>query len=331
MRLTFALTWVLRNPYIDFMSPSFLFKYFCGLLLCCLLGGCSATAPIHLWRPPMLASTVGGKVVVSELVGEGDLVEKVHRKLFDLAPYDSGRQVMLVDYQTLRAESDVQLVSAIDDEVNDLALASLARRAGASFVLRGEVFERRTGDYQKAMDDQLTISWRLTALDGEREGGGMPVSVTMASAIERYPDLALLGNSDEVLSTAAVRDTYRLMMPTVGLEEIELESAYVLPGSSQLRRANALAQAGSWSEAEEIWKAVRRKSPFQIAAIHNLALAAVARQDFSEAKNLASRAVRLHPSQLHQRTLAWVETRQRAYHASFGLPDPPEGWFLTRD
>ena len=45
----------------------------------------------------MLASTVGGKVVVSELVGEGDLVEKVHRKLFDLAPYDSGRQVMLDD------------------------------------------------------------------------------------------------------------------------------------------------------------------------------------------------------------------------------------------
>jgi len=270
-------------------------------------------------------------VVVSELVGEGELVDKVHRKLFDLAPHDSGRQVMLVDYQTLRAESEVQLVSAIDDEVNDVALASLARRAGADFLLRGEVFERRTGDYQKAMDDQLTISWRLTALDGKREGGGMPVSVTMASAIERYPDLALLGRSDEVLSIAAVRDTYRLMMPTVSREEIELESAYVLPGSSQLRRANALAEAGRWSEAEEIWKTVRKKNPFQIAAIHNLALAAVARQDFSEAKNLASRAVRLHPSQLHQRTLIWVETRQRAYHAAFGLPDPPEGWFLTRN
>ena len=308
-----------------------LIKRLSGFMLCCLLGGCTATAPVHLWRPPTLASTVGGKVVVSELVGEGELVDKVHRKLFDLAPHDSGRQVMLVDYQTLRAESEVQLVSAIDDEVNDVALASLARRAGADFLLRGEVFERRTGDYQKAMDDQLTISWRLTALDGKREGGGMPVSVTMASAIERYPDLALLGRSDEVLSIAAVRDTYRLMMPTVSREEIELESAYVLPGSSQLRRANALAEAGRWSEAEEIWKTVRKKNPFQIAAIHNLALAAVARQDFSEAKNLASRAVRLHPSQLHQRTLIWVETRQRAYHAAFGLPDPPEGWFLTRN
>ncbi len=295
-----------------------------------LLGGCTVTAPIHLWRPPLVASTVGSKVVVSDVVGEGTLVRSIRRKLFDLAPQEPGQKVMLVDYQTLRSGSEIQLVSATDHEVNDVALASLARRAGADFLLRGEVFERRALDQQETFKDQVTISWKLTSLTEDREGGGIPVSVTTASAIERYPDLGLLASPDEVLAIAAVRETYRLMMPTVSQEKIELENAYLLPGSQAVRKANALAEAGRWGEAEQIWENVRVKNPFQIAATHNLAIAAVARQDFTNAKKLASHAVRIHPSSLHQETLVWVETRQRNYHQAFGYPDPPEGWFLTR-
>jgi hypothetical protein len=29
--------------------------------------------------------------------------------------------------------------------------------------------------------------------------------------------------------------------------------------------------------------------------------------------------------------MVWIEVKQRAYHEAFGLPDPPEGWFVTED
>jgi hypothetical protein len=45
----------------------------------------------------------------------------------------------------------------------------------------------------------------------------------------------------------------------------------------------------------------------------------------------ARKAIRLQPTRLHKHTLAWIEMKQREYHEAFGLPDPPEGWFLTRD
>lgn len=294
------------------------------------LAGCKVTAPVHLWKPPVIASAVGSRVVVSEVAGDSRMAKVVREKLFDFAPNEPGQNVSLVDYRTLTDDRDIQLVSAFDDEVNDVALASVARRSGADFLLRGEVFQRRSSDYQESLEDQLTISWRLTSLVNKHEGGGIPVSVTTKAAIERYPDLALLSSPAEILPIAAVRETYKLMLPTVIRETIELENAYVLPWSRELRKANAMAEAGRWSEAERLWKEVKKKNPFQIAAIHNLAIAAVARQDFSSAKKLASQAVRLHPSALHQRTLVWVETRQRNYHAAFGYADPPEGWFLTR-
>ncbi|MFG0261604.1 MAG: hypothetical protein ACF788_04360, partial [Novipirellula sp. JB048] len=63
---------------------------------------------------------------------------------------------------------------------------------------------------------------------------------------------------------------------------------------------------------------------------HNLALAAAAAQDFSQAKRLARKAVRQYPLPMYQRTLVWIEQAQRQYHQAFNLPDPPEGWFVTR-
>ena len=312
------------------MDLSFRNQLITVTLACCLCGGCKVAAPIHLWRPPQLASAVGGRVVVSELSGEGPLVAQVRSKLFESVPSDFGRNIMLVDYRSLSEQGEVKLVSATDEQVNDLALASLARRSGADFLLRGEVIESRASDYEEALSDQLTISWSLTSLAADREGGGLPVSVTAETAIQRYPDLALLASSDDVLTIAAVRETYRLMLPTVDRETIEIESSYALPGSRELRRANELAKSGNWAAAEKRWERVRKDYPFQIAAMHNLALAAVARQDYSKAKELARSAIRFHPSALHQQTLVWIETRQRAYHKAFGLPDPPEGWFLTR-
>lgn len=306
------------------------------LAAACLLTGCRMGAPIHVWQPPALESAVGARVVVSDVVGTSRLSPDVRQKLFALAPRDTGRKVTLVDFQELQGETEIELVSATDEQANDLAVASVARRQGAQFLLRGEVLEsrsteKRSSENTDALRDALTISWRLTPLNDDQAGGGFPVSIDVQTAIDRYPDLALSSSRDEVLTTAAVRETFRLLTPSVQRERIQLELAYLMPGSRDVRRGNAAAMAGRWGEAERIWASVLEQHPLQIPAIHNLALAAAAAQDFSRAKQFARRAIRLHPSDLHKQTLVWIETRQRDYHRAFGLPDPPEGWFVTAD
>jgi hypothetical protein len=120
-----------------------------------------------------------------------------------------------------------------------------------------------------------------------------------------------------------------LLTPSIRREQVRIEIPYLMPGSGQVRRGNLAAMAGRWGEAEQIWSEVVERYPAQIPAIHNLALAAAAAQDFSRAKRLARRAIRLQPTKLHKESLVWIETRQRDYHKAFGLPDPPEGWFVT--
>jgi hypothetical protein len=301
------------------------------IVAACLLTGCRIGVPIHVWEPPALESAVGTRVVVSDVAGPSPLSGEVRQKLFALAPRDTGRRIALVDYQHLRNETGVKLVSATDEQVNDLAVAAVARRQGAQFLLRGEVIESRSTDHNEAFHDALTISWRLTSLEDGNAGGGFPVSIDTQTAIERYPDLALSNSRDEVLSTAVVRETFRLMTPSIRRDRVQVEVAYLMPGSREVRRGVAAALAGRWGEAEQIWSAVLEQHPFQVPALHNLALAAAAGQDFSRARQLARRAIRLHPSDLHKQSLVWIETRQRAYHRAFGLPDPPEGWFITAE
>lgn len=307
------------------------FRYWNLLASCCLLLvlGCRMGVPIHVWQPPALRSTVGKKVVVSAVVGPDEIAEKVRHKLVDMAPTDTGRVSQLVDSAQIQRRANIQLVSAIGQQPSDLAVASMSRQEDADFILRGEIIEDRHADPDEPPSRDLKISWRLTPLKGTETVGGSPVVVDYDSAIERYPDLALLNQADDVLTTAAVRDTYRLIAPSVQRERVQLEIAYWLPGSKEVRRGNAQALAGRWGEAEAIWNQVLAEHPLQVAALHNLAIAAAAGQDFSRAKELARKAIRRQPSKLHKQTLVWIELKQRAMHQSFGLPDPPEGWFVT--
>lgn len=329
------LTEVLGRPYTAGMVIAAYPLRLVGLLVC-LLPGCRLAAPIHVWQSPLIESTVDKQVVVSSVAGPEDVAGVVRQKLLRMAPRDLGRSTQLIDYQDLQPRSEIRLVSATDHEPSDLALASVGRDIGADYLLRGELLRRRESRLDDesggvADIDSVTISWCMTSLKDGNHGGGLPITVNTKLAIENYPDLAFLGDVDEILTTAAVRESFRLMVPSIRRERIEIENAYFLPGSREIRRGNILASTGQWGEAERIWSSVLSKYPFQIPAMHNMALAAAAAQDFSRAKQLARRAIRLHPSKLHQSSLVWIETRQRDYHKSFDLPDPPEGWFLTKD
>ena len=314
-----------------------------------LITGCRMGVPIHVWQPPMLKSTVGKTVVLQAVAGDEQTAKAIKEKLLATVPSDPGRETIIIQPDDLQRDSMVQLASSSDDGTSDVALASVAKRQNVDFILRGQVLTHpqtddssvdrsdAPADWNQTTEDhrivtenpQLTMSWRLTSVSNQPSNHGQPVVVDVKSAVDRYPDLALLADQNEILSSAAARETFRLITPSVDRTRVQLAIPYMIPGSSQVRHGNLAALAGRWAEAKQIWSSVLDRYPMQAAAAHNLALAAVASQDFSSAKALARQAIRLQPTPLHQRTLVWIELQQRAYHHSFNLPDPPEGWFVT--
>ncbi len=298
-----------------------MFRVIASCSACLLLIGCRNAAPIHVWQPPILASTVGKQVVISAVAGPREVSEPLKEQLLASTPKDAGRAVTLIDAESMAASNEIRLVSATDNEPSELALASESRHAGADFLLRGEVL---------GVDQPLRVSWRLLSLADDGEVAGMPIVVDLDSSLQRYPDLGLIIDPQRVTVAAAARDTFRLITPWIDRRSVRLSQSFLLPGSRDVRRGNFAARAGRWAEAQAIWQSVWDRNPTQVAALHNLALASAAEQDFSRAKELARRAVRLCPTPLYKNTLVWIELMQRDYHESFNLPDPPEGWFVSR-
>ncbi|QDT05580.1 hypothetical protein K227x_39810 [Rubripirellula lacrimiformis] len=289
-------------------------------------------APVHLWKPPSLESTVGKRVAVAEVLGPKEIAGPVRRKMLALAPSDAGRQIEALAPESLAQHETIRLVSGTD-EVNDLALASVARQEDVDYVLRGQVLSRRS--HQEDQDEfdsaaPLAVSWRLMSVADGRHAGGRPVVVDLETARKDYPELALIADPAEALATAAAREAYRLVAPSVVRERVQIEIPYLWAGSKEVRRGNLLARNGKWGEAEQVWQKVFDQHPTQTAALHNLAIAAAAAQDFSLAKERIRRVIRRQPTPLHKQSMAWIEQQQRKYHQAFDLPDPPEGWFVTR-
>jgi hypothetical protein len=299
--------------------------------------GCRMSAPMHVWQPPLIESTVGKKVVLSEVAGPKKTADLLREKLLVGVPTDAGRTTIVSKPVQLKQSEAIRLVSATEDAPSDIALQAAATLEGYDYVLRGEILKDRRPPSVQAKDKRLTVSWRLMELGesdvssaGQRRKQGAPVVVDRASAVERYPDLGFVADEETVLATAAVRDTYRLFTPSTRRDEVTLAIPYLMPGSAAVRQGNMAARAGRWEEAKQIWTDAADDHPLQVAAMHNLALAAAAAQDFSTAKTLARKAIRRQPTKLHKQTAMWIENMQREYHEAFNLPDPPEGWFLTK-
>ena len=325
------------------------------------LVGCKMRAPMHTWSPPLLSSAVGKKVAVAPIEGEKEVAGRIQEKLLATAPRDIGRTVDLVSPEYIPQISAIQLAGGVkpsdtepscgvaqagytlsftDSDLtegnsplqSDIAMASVARDQGYDYILRGELLDDRRRAPSTDPKQSLTLSWQLTAIDSDRgeRGCGMPVVVDSETAIDLYPDLAMIADPIERLISAASRESLKLITPSIRREEVTLAVPRFLPGASDVRKGNTAARQGDWARAKRYWNEAAQNHPLQAAATHNLALAHAASQNFSDAKQLARKAIRMNPTASYKRTLVWIETRQRDYHTAFRLPDPPEGWFVTR-
>ncbi|WP_283432000.1 hypothetical protein [Neorhodopirellula lusitana] len=322
----------------------------CGwVVLASLLAGCRTWAPIHVWQPPVIASVEGKSIVMMGIDGPAETADAIGEELLAQtsrlaksgARDSSLGRLQFMRPSDLHSNPTIRLVSGTDagfadnlevtSESSDLTIAAAAREKGVNQLLRGEVLFA-TG--HEDSDERLSVVWRLIGLDPSATTAGLPVSVDQEFIAWRYPDLMSVTDPHERLRKAIVRRTVSELTVSVDRQRIDLAKPRFRLGSSAVRRGNDLAMAGHWPEAEQVWEETLERYPGQAAAWINAAIAAAARQDFTEAKRRASRAVQIsvfapiHRT-LAQETLVWIELRQREYHEAFGLPDPPEGWRVT--
>ncbi|TWT69844.1 tetratricopeptide repeat protein [Crateriforma conspicua] len=293
---------------------------------------------MHVWQAPALKSAVGKRVIIAGVEGPRSLTGRLVDQLLQQAPSDAGRQIQLATVDQLPQPPEIQLTSATDAVPSDVALMPIARSEGFDYVLQGRVIEkthqrirRDVVPIQNAAPEHITLSWRLLATSGDQPPIGAPLTVHFDDAMQRYPDLANEEDPTLALLKAAARDTNRLILPSLRKDEVLLARPYLTPLSGRVRKGNKLAKNGNWQMAAQLWGEALRWNPLNTSAMVNLSLAAVARQDFTQAKELARRAVRWAPTKFNKENLVWIELRQREYHKSFGLDDPPEGWFVTFD
>lgn len=308
---------------------------------------------MHAWSPAYLKSAVGKRVLLAEIVGPRDKVEALQRALHNARPNDQELQFTLVEQQQLQPISSIQLASATSGMPSDVALLHAARDHGMDYLLIGEILERRQ-DYtgigrvdQDAVGDPhskpqldphnepaiVTVSWRMLDVQQGRQIGGQPICITAAHLEKFHPDLAQRrkAGGEEAVWEAAARDSWRLLVPHVRPLSSRLANPYLQPYASKIRYGNGLAEQGLWPQAEACWQEVIDKSPGNHAAMHNLALAAAARQDLTTAKRMAQSALRLHHSPSYQETVVWIEQRQIELSQAFGIAPPREGWLFTRE
>ncbi|TVP98563.1 MAG: hypothetical protein EA381_12030 [Planctomycetaceae bacterium] len=232
--------------------------------------------------------------------------------------------------QTDRRTGDAELVSTgLDPATVGPAMVGPGDRPGLGGIRRrpavpttgdlGAIEDAAAAEKVSPRETILRMSWKLIDTKNGAPLNGMPL-VTAARP----------GESEEDLIGRAAREAWELLVPHVVRDETELANQRLGSGVASVRQGNVAAGEGDWSQAERHWQAALETDPRSHAAMHNLAVAAVARQDFPEARRRIGEALGRRSLSLYRSTAVWIELRQRQYHRAFELPDPPEGWAATR-
>jgi tetratricopeptide (TPR) repeat protein len=328
--------------------------------------GCQSTASMYAWTPARMKSTVGDRVALAQIVGPTNKTSSFLQALLESQPQDTARQVQIIEQHQLQTTTSVQLAAAIENVPSDMAILHAAKQQGIDYVWIGEIMQPRAtnittqqqplaatpslvpypaptstpldsnAQLKRATREarpQFTVSWQLIDVARSQQAGGQPVTVTHDSLRTNHPDLwrQLEQGDESVWAKAAARDSWQLLTPHLHSIPVRLANPYGSLRAGKIREGNRLAQQSHWDQAEKIWSQVAERDPRNHAALHNLALAAAAREDFASAKTMAQNALRLHSSAHYEQTVVWIEQRQIEFTEAFQLPPPDQGWLFSPD
>lgn len=316
------------------------------LLISAALSGCAPVARLQVWRPAAEDIQGVNRLVILDLDGE-EPYGRIARGALE-AQFAQNRHYTLVDPVVLgparnirNAEGTTDLSAAIaaakntgvdailtgqvvsykvdDDEQRDTHFSfggeeGSSKRSGASFSAFGIGI-----DNNHTITREASVSLAVKLIDVQSQ---QVVAVRQSShniVAKRVNGEGILPARERVLTellSACAKDVVELIAPHYIPAEVKLARQFYGSGREDLRKGNDLARQGDWQAAAAAWEEARKANPGNHAALHNLALAAEARQDFPRALELANKALKTYPASLYHETQKRLKNEQTLYLAA---------------
>lgn len=285
-----------------------------------------------MWKAPAV-SQMHHRIAVAPVAGKSQSAQLLTNKLMEHAPQ---KLAVIVGPEELDQRSLLRLAS-FDGQPNEFAALKAALHSECSVLLVGEVIQDQLADQDpgpkrffffqpKPPPKSLTVAWR--AVDSQ-SGKVLATKLKRFEAsdlkIKSLPSLSALDETDRILSAAA-EEAWSMVLPTLERIDAPLAAPTLGPDVFLVFQGNQLAKQGLWDQAEMKWQDAASRYPKSKSAWHNLSIASIAKEDFTQASERIRHADWWYPYAQAKRTMVWLEHRQRAYHRAFNLPDPKDGW-----
>ncbi|HUE71795.1 MAG TPA: hypothetical protein VMP01_12990, partial [Pirellulaceae bacterium] len=160
---------------------------------------------------------------------------------------------------------------------------------------------------------------RALALDAARQCRVDAILACEAAPGGMFRAELIDADTGDVLATSSAKDPHELtakIAPHYEPVEVILARQWWGEGKASVAAGNALARQGDWIAAVEKWEEAKKANPANHAALHNLALAAEARQNYREAFTLLDQALEQFPLNLYHQTRKAMEQRQTTFLAA---------------
>ncbi|MCE9526932.1 MAG: CsgG/HfaB family protein [Planctomycetales bacterium] len=311
-----------------------------------LLSGCAPHAKLLVWRPAAEEIQGVNKLVILDLDGE-EPYGRIARGALE-AQFAQNRHYTLVDPAVLGPARSVKNGEGATDVSAALAAA---KTAGVDAVLTGQVVSYKVDDNEQ---NDSHFSFGESSGKNKRSGtsfnafgigidnnhtvtreASVSLSVKLID-VQSQQVIAVRQSSHNVtaqqvngegnlparervlteLLTACATDVVSLIAPHYVPAEVTLARQFFGKGMDDVRRGNELAKQGDWTGAAASWEAALKHDPANHAALHNLALAAEARQDFPTAIKNLNKAMASYPATLYHDTQKRLKDEQILYLAA---------------
>jgi len=306
------------------------------------VAGCHMSAPMRTWKASKVSKAGFVRIAVAPIGGNPNAAERLQNAM-KLAQPQPNPLVAALHPADLERVGGIQLVS-YDNQPNDMATLSAARRAGMDYLLQGHILNddldtpppdpKKKPRFRifkpKEKVQSLSVHWVITDVNSGTRVQEQTVTTDRLEAEKQFPDLTMPseGQGGRVLMASA-RQSWDLVAPSNEKTDAILDLPWVMQGSSQVRKGNGYARQGRWDLAEVEWQEAASLHPWNSAAWTNLSLAAVAKEDFQLARDRLKHANTFLPGDSTFSTLTWIEQRQREHHQVLNLAPPESGWTLA--
>lgn len=203
--------------------------------------------------------------------------------------------------------------SAADSDVRQAVAESLVENRSYTLV------EPAVLESVHPITDASGRTDRAAAQDAARQAGVDALLVCADAPVGGVRAELIDAGSAEILAAATAKSSRELadsIAPHYVPVEVTLARQWWGEGKASVAAGNTLARQGDWKAAEEKWQAAKEANLGNHAALHNLALAAEARQNYREAFTLLDQALEQLPLKLYHQTRKAMEERQTTFLAA---------------